>query len=146
MMVVPAVASGLIAFTHLIGSCWAADFSPTVRDVHCFEAIYDGAHVRDRHEVKDNGKTVYAGETIYSRDGSDTLFTYFNSLGGAGRGSVRTEGSKLRFAGTMRASPDKPQQRIDSEWTVDADGYAVRSLVEDNSVGANAVLRFTKVK
>ena len=41
-----------------VGSCWAADFTPTMRDTHCFEAMYGGAHVRDRHEVKEGGKTV----------------------------------------------------------------------------------------
>jgi hypothetical protein len=130
-----------------VGSCWAADFTPTMRDTHCFEAMYGGAHVRDRHEVKEGGKTVYAGETIYSVEGEQAVFTYFNSLGGVGRGSLAGEGPLLRFKGDMRASPDKPQQPIDSEWrVVDDDHYEVRSLVKSPSTGGNKVLRFTRVK
>ena len=107
----------------------------------------EGAHVRDRHEVTDNGKAIYAGETIYSLDGDATVFTYFNSMGGVGRGSVTVEGSKLRFVGAMRATPGKPEQRIDSEWSgIGSKGYEVRSLVGDASTGGNNIVRFTKVK
>jgi len=147
LMLAAAATTPLSGFGDLVGSCWRADFSPTVRDTHCFEAIYGGAHVRDRHEVTDKGKTVYAGETVYSLDGGATVFIYFNSLGGVGRGSVTSEGAKMRFVGAMRASPDKPEQRIDSEWSgVGPEGYEARSLVGDASTAGNSALRFTKVK
>ena len=61
----------LAILAPLVGGCWRAEFSATVADTHCFEAVYNGAHVRDRHEVRDGGKTVYAGETVYSADGPD---------------------------------------------------------------------------
>jgi hypothetical protein len=134
-------------FEPFVGSCWVADFSPTVSDTHCFEAMYGGAHVRDRHEVKAEGKTVYAGETVYSVDGGSSVFTYFNSLGGIGRGTVETGSSTLRFTGSMRASPDKPPQRIDSEWRIlDKDHYDVRSLLPSASTAGNSVLHFRRVK
>ena len=78
--------------------------------------MYGGAHIRDRHEVQDGGKTVYAGETIYSADGPDLVFTYVNSLGGVGQGKVGSAGSLLGFTGTMRASPNKSEEPIDAEW------------------------------
>jgi hypothetical protein len=47
----------------------------------------------------------------------------------------------------MRASPDKPQQPINSEWKIiDADHYEVRSLVTSPSTGSNPTLTFTRVK
>jgi hypothetical protein len=141
-----AAAATVGAFDPFVGSCWSADFSATMRDTHCFEVLYDGAHVRDRHEVKEAGKTVYAGETTYSLDGPNTVFTYFNSLGGVGTGKVTRDGGLLRFKGSMRASPEKPPQPIDSEWTIiDHDHYDVRSLVKDASTGGNPVLHFRRV-
>jgi hypothetical protein len=139
--------AGLTPFDPFVGSCWATDFSATLQDVHCFETMYGGAHVRDRHEVKENGKIIYAGETIYSRNGKGLSFTYFNSLGGIGRGTVEPGGSTLRFKGSMRGSPDKPPQQIDSEWRIlDNAHYDVRSLVRSASTAGNAVLHFRRVK
>jgi len=136
----------LTAFKPFLGSCWRADFSATVHDTHCFEPMYGGAHVRDRHEVDENGTILYAGETIYSVDGPDLVFTYFNSLGGVGIGKLGTAGALLGFTGTMRPSPDKPEQQIDSEWKiVDVDHYEVRSLVPKADGQAAKPLTFTRV-
>jgi len=137
----------LSAFGQFAGSCWVADFTATMSDTHCFEVMYGGVHIRDRHEVKERGKIIYAGETVYSLDGDSTVFTYFNSLGGIGRGTVEPGGSTLHFKGSMRGSPDKPPQQIDSEWRfVDDDHYDVRSLVKSASTAGNAVLHFRRVK
>ena len=136
----------LSPFNPFVGACWRADFTATVHDTHCFEQLYGGAHVRDRHEVRDNGKTVYAGETIYSADGDSLVFTYVNSLGGVGHGAARAGGGKLRFSGSMRGSPADAPQPIDSEWRViDADHYEVRSLVPSKSSQAGKPLVFTRV-
>jgi hypothetical protein len=138
--------ASLAPFKPFLDACWRADFSPTVRDVHCFEPMYGGAHVRDRHEVQESGKTVYAGETIYSADGPDLVFTYYNSLGGVGQGKVGSADRMLGFTGDMRASPDKPEQAIDSEWRlIDADHYEVRSLVPDKTGQLDKPLVFTRV-
>lgn len=137
----------LAAFKPFVGSCWTAPFSATVTDTHCFDAMYGGAHIRDRHEVKEAGKTVYAGETIYSVDGPDLVFVYVNSMGGVGQGKVGTADRMIGFTGSMRASPDKPEQPIDSEWRLlDADRYEVRSLVETKSGKLPPALTFTRVK
>jgi len=142
-----AAAATVGAFDPFVGACWTADFTATMRDTHCFDVLYDGAHVRDRHEVKEAGKTVYAGETTYSLDGPDTVFVYLNSLGGVGTGKVTGAASTLRFRGSMRPSPDKSPQAIDSEWTIiDGDHYDVRSLVKDASTAGKDVIHFTRVK
>jgi hypothetical protein len=96
----------LSAFKPFVGACWRAEFSATINDTHCFEAMYGGAHVRDRHEVKSDGKIVYAGETIYSADGPNLVFTYVNSLGGWERSEPPT-----RFwasPGTCARHPTSP--------------------------------------
>jgi len=137
----------LSAFKPFLGACWRAEFSATVHDTHCFDTLYGGAHVRDRHEVRDGGKVIYAGETIYSVDGPDLVFAYYNSLGGVGLGRVGTASRSLGFTGTMRPSPDKPEQPIDSEWKIiDADHYQVHSLVGSPSTASNPTFTFTRVK
>lgn len=138
--------ASLAPFKPFLDACWRADFNSTVRDTHCFEPMYGGAHVRDRHEVDEGGKTVYAGETIYSADGPDLVFTYYNSLGGVGQGKVGSTDKMLGFTGDMRASPDKPEQAIDSEWRlIDADHYEVRSLVPAKNGQLEKPLVFTRV-
>jgi hypothetical protein len=136
----------LSAFKPFLGACWRTNFTPMVQDTHCFETMYGGAHVRDRHEVQDKGKSIYAGETIYSADGPDLVFTYFNSLGGVGLGKVGTSERSLGFTGTMRPAPDKPEQDIDCEWRIiDADHYEVRSLVPSKDGKLEKPLIFTRV-
>ena len=134
-------------FNRFVGSCWVADFTATMTDRHCFTRILGGTHIRDAHEVKEGGRAIYAGETTYSVEGEGVAFTYFNSLGGMGRGTVAEKDDMLRFTGSMRASPDKPPEKIDSEWRmVDDDHYEVRSLVPSASTGGNQALRFTREK
>jgi hypothetical protein len=136
----------LSAFKPFLGACWRSEFSATVSDTHCFDTLYRGAHVLDRHEVKDKGKTIYAGETIYSVDGPDLVFTYVNSRGGMGLGKVGTTGRTLGFTGSMRPAPDKPEQEIDSEWRmIDADHYEVRSLVPSKNGQPDKPLIFSRV-
>jgi hypothetical protein len=136
----------LSAFNPFLGACWRSEFSATVHDTHCFEPMYGGAHVRDRHEVNDGGRTIYAGETIYSADGPDVVFTYVNSLGGVGSGKVGSTHGLLGFTGSMRASPDKPEQQIDSEWRmIDADHYEVRSLLPVKSGQPDKPLTFARI-
>jgi hypothetical protein len=140
-------AADLFAFKPFVGACWRAEFSASANDTHCFEAMYGGAHVRDRHEVKENGKTVYAGETIYSADGPDVVFTYVNSLGGVGLGKVAAAGAVVAFTGTMRASPERAKQPINSQWRlIDADHYEVRSLTASGSSQPGKPLLFTRVR
>lgn len=148
VLAVAAVAhpADLSPFNPLVGACWRADLSATVNDTHCFETLYGAAHVLDRHEVRDNGKTIYAGETIYSADGSQLVFTYVNSLGGVGHGTAHAEKSRLRFVGHMRGSPADAEQPLNSEWRlVDPDHYQVRSLIPSKGGHFEKPLAFTRV-
>lgn len=146
MLFLASAAADLSAFKPFVGACWRTDFSPSVHDVHCYESLYGGVHVRDRHEVQQDGKTIYAGERIYSVDGTALVFTYVNSLGGVGHGTARAEAGKLRFVGRMRASPKDVPQPIDSEWRViDADHYETRSLVPSRKGQPDRPHLFTRV-
>jgi len=48
----PGVRPGLEPLGFLVGHCWRGIFPDSgEQDTHCFDAVYGGQHVRDRHEV-----------------------------------------------------------------------------------------------
>lgn len=114
----------LTMFDRVVCRCFIASVGPYSTDRHCFEGIYGRKHVRDRHSVTIDGKVVYAGETIYSRDGDAIVFTYFNTLGGVGHGKAAATPSGISFTGSMRGSPSGAVQSMDSTWRWQAGGYA----------------------
>ena len=48
--------SALNPWSTFVGHCWEGPAPGGGTDTHCFEAVYGGQHVRDRHEVKVKGK------------------------------------------------------------------------------------------
>ena len=142
----PANVPSLSNFAPFVGACWSTAFDATTHDTHCFQSVYGGNHVRDHHEVTTNGEVVYSGETFYSVEGSRIVFTYFNSRGGVGRGTVEFSGKKLRFRGDMRPSPQEATESIDTDWQiVDDRHYEVRPLVATASTsGKKTVLIFSR--
>ena len=112
----PALRPGLEPLGFLVGHCWRGEFAPGgEQDVHCFEAVYDGQHVRDRHEVT-GGRGVYRGETLYSVDSGAVGYTYWNSQGGVSRGTVRAGADRLDFGDETYRSPDGREARISTFW------------------------------
>lgn len=79
----PAADNPLQPLDFLVGHCWAGDFPKGMgRDTHCFEPMYDGKFVRDRHVL--HGKQGdYRGETIYGYDAAkkQIVYWYFSSDG-----------------------------------------------------------------
>ena len=121
-MLIAAVAAGpaglpavLEPIAFLVGHCWEGKFEDGKTDTHCFDAVYDGQHIRDRHEVT-GGKPVYRGETIYSREGSQVSYTYWNSLGGVSRGSMKGEGDMLDFGTERHKTKDGKELAISTHW------------------------------
>jgi len=109
------------------GHCWRGEAPGKAGvDTHCFEWVYGGQHLRDRHVVTQNGKPVYEGEALYSADHGRVMFTYWNSLGGLGRGSASASGYDLHFTGTIHAAADSGEQPMVADWHKVADGYEVR--------------------
>ena len=94
-------------------------------DSHCFESVYGGQHIRDRHVVTVGGKEVYAGETIYSAKGTKVIFTYWNSIGGLGTGEAIVAGDQWKFSGTIHATATSAEQPMGATWTMRPDGYRV---------------------
>jgi hypothetical protein len=115
----------LAIFASLLGHCWQAQLTSRDIDTHCFSDMWNGSHVRDRHVVTHDGKSVYEGETIYSFDGKTIVFTYVNSTGGVGGGTATAEGSALAFEGAMRAGPDSAPQPFKTHWRLLDGGYDV---------------------
>lgn len=124
-----AVAAALLAqlspFEPLVGSCWSFHQHGGIKDRHCFEAVYGGKHVRDRHVVTSGPNAVYEGETLYSVEAGQVVFTYWNSLGGVGRGTMSAKDGLLSFRLRMRGSPDAEAKDVATVWRVAPDGYEV---------------------
>lgn len=129
----PALRPGLEPLAFLVGHCWRGDFERTgEQDTHCFEPVYGGQHIRDRHEVT-GGESVYAGETFYSADGSGGVaFTYFNSLGGVSRGTMRASADGLNFGDEHYRGADGREITLSVSWRrVGDDAYEVVTRSED---------------
>ena len=119
---------GLAPLERLAGWCWTGEMAPGVTDTHCFTAVFGGQHLRDVHRVEHDGKVIYQGETLYSREGDAISFTYINALGGVGHGTAEPVEGGLRFSMPMRGSPAEATQTILSRWDWREGGYqAVRS-------------------
>jgi len=109
-----------------VGHCWRGDAPGGAgTDTHCFAEVYGGEHVRDRHTVEVDGKTVYAGETLYSVEGGAIAFTYWHSLGGVGHGTAQATASQITFEGEMREDPASAPTPMHATWRRTSDGYEV---------------------
>ena len=124
----PIAQTPLQPFAPLVSHCFVGPLPDNKgTDRHCFEGVYDGQHIRDRHVVTVGGKSVYEGETLYSAKGSGLVFTYWNSLGGLGTGTATLATGEWRFGGTIHATPDGKEQPMAAIWKLTADGYEVSS-------------------
>jgi hypothetical protein len=116
----------------LAGSCWKGTFPDGKQvDEHCFEWIYDGQFLRDRHTVA-GGSSSYGGETIYYFDAASRTvhYLYINVLGGSSRGTVTVKDDALAFP-EESYSDGKQQQTYRSTWRRDGnDAYFVLTEVK----------------
>ncbi|MEO7634092.1 MAG: hypothetical protein ABIS38_00415 [Sphingomicrobium sp.] len=137
----PALAQPSLApLASFVGHCWAGEAPGNGGlDTHCFEPVFGGQHVRDRHVVRAGGADVYWGESLYSAEGGKLGFTYWNSLGGLGRGTAVADGDVLRFTGSVHATPQAHEERYSTVWRKVDGGYEVR----DGDAGAVRLFRRT---
>jgi hypothetical protein len=116
----------------LAGACWKGTFADGKSvDEHCFEWMYGGQFLRDRHTVT-GGPAPYGGETIYYYDAAakNVQYIYFNVLGGHSRGSVATRDGALVFP-EDKYSDGKIEQTYRSQWRRDGDdAYVVITEVK----------------
>jgi hypothetical protein len=116
----------LAPFATFAGHCWRGEAPGQGVDTHCFEWVYGGQHLRDRHVVTQNGKPVYEGESLYSVERGKVSFTYWNSLGGLGRGIASSVGDELRFSGMIHATATSAEQPMTAVWKQVPGGYEVQ--------------------
>ena len=120
--------SPLRPWSALVGHCWTGPAPGNSGiDKHCFESVYGGQHVRDRHVVTEGGKEVYAGESLYSAKGPQVIFTDWNSLGGLGTGTAAVSGDEWRFSGTIHATASSAEQPMTAVWKLQPGGYEVNA-------------------
>jgi uncharacterized protein YndB with AHSA1/START domain len=125
----------------LIGHCWQASLPDGKTDTHCFEPVYGGRFIRDRHEVTGG----YRGETLYSWDAANfrAEYTYWASSGGVSRGTMRERDGLLDFADVHRLGAR--EIRLQTTWKqIDPTSYEVRATTPANPTGAR-VLRYTRL-
>jgi hypothetical protein len=108
----------------LVGSCWAGDFPNAMgRDTHCFEPMYGGKFVRDRHVL--HGKQGdYLGETIYGFDPGkkQIVYWYFSSDGDIDSSSMIPVADGFDFPERHLTQPQDLTMR--THWhRIDADHY-----------------------
>jgi hypothetical protein len=102
----------------LAGHCWKGSFpNKPMTDEHCFEWVYDGRFLRDRHTVHAEGKPDYLGETMYYWDpvSRQIQFIYFESQGGVSKGSVQGASDGLLFPPASYVDADG-EQTYRSHW------------------------------
>ena len=111
----PPLTAELQPLSFLVGHCWRGEFASRKHvDTHCFEPVFGGKFVRDRHEVT-GGETVYRGETIYGWNAETRRveYTYWSSDGGVSRGSMVPKDGALDFGDLvlecLRLFKERPQ-------------------------------------
>ncbi len=138
----------LSPLAFLVDSCWAGKFPDNKRtDTHCYETVFDGMHIRDRHIVL-GGKDPYRGETIYSWNKEKNVigFVYWNSLGGVSTGTVVALHSQITFPDESYDGPNGERITISSAWeNITDDGYDSR-IAETSAGGSSSVskMRFER--
>lgn len=131
----------------LIGHCWRGQLSAKgEQDTHCFESVFDGQHIRDRHEVKGAPKP-YSGETIYSWNAKlgRVEYTYWNSIGGVSRGTMVPQADRLTFDDQIYTGADGKQMAISTFWRkIDDGAYESVTVSKANPTG-DRIVRYRRV-
>ena len=101
----------------LVGHCWSGDLpNGGGRDTHCFELVYGGRFVHDKHVVHGKGPD-YLGETIYAFDPKQQriVFWYWSNAGVIESGPVEPTNDGLNFPEHHLTQPNDLTYR--THWT-----------------------------
>lgn len=142
----PSLSPQLEPLRFLLGHCWRGEFRDGAVDTHCFESVYGGRHVRDRHEVK-GPKGLYRGETLYSWNGASKQveYTYWNSSGGVSRGAMAPKGDELDFGNESYTGANGRKLTISTRWRkAGTDAYESVSTSGTDVTGSR-VVRYKRV-
>jgi len=142
----PPLRAELEPLRFLLGHCWRGEFRNGSVDTHCFESVYGGQHVRDRHEVTGSG-APYRGETLYSLNGTSKQveYIYWNSSGGVSRGTMAPKGDALDFGNETYTGADGRKMTISTMWRkVGPNAYETVSTSAADPTGSR-VVRYRRV-
>ncbi|WP_229506441.1 hypothetical protein [Massilia sp. BJB1822] len=147
---VPAAAARLAPLAFLAGHCWRGDMpGGKANDTHCFEWLYGGHYLRDRHVVRAPGRPDYEGETLYFYDHGrqQIAYIYYENAGGIGRGLALGEGERLVFpeAEFVSASGSKLVYRATWQRIGDAAYEASNEIKRDGQWHSEFKMRLNKV-
>jgi len=108
-------ANPLAPLDFLVGHCWAGEMSGGSVDTHCFEPMFGGKFVRDRHNVK-GPKGDYAGESIYAWDPGQKriVYWYWGAGGEIDQGVVLPRANGFDFPERHLTSP--PDLSMRTRW------------------------------
>jgi len=143
----PATSEGLRPLAFLVGHCWRGEFTGRNQvDTHCFETVFDGKHVRDRHEVT-GGKEIYRGESIYSWNADLGLveYVYWNSLGDVMRGTMVSKEGALDFNNEAGKGADGRPLNFQTVWRpIGTDSYQT-ARVQNGTISTDHVVTYKRV-
>jgi hypothetical protein len=114
----PAADAPLQPLEFLVGHCWQGAFPDgKSQDKHCFEPVFDGKFIRDRHVVTGE-RPPYSGETIYWLDHNahQINYLYFASDGGVSTGIVEVKDGALTFPNEKYTGSDGKSQTLRTVW------------------------------
>ena len=136
----------LAPLAFLVGHCWRGEFSGGAKDTHCFESVFDGRHVRDRHEVAGPGEP-YRGETLYSWNAAQgrVEYTYWNSLGGVSRGTMAAKAGILDFGDESYTGPNGERMTMSTLWRRVGDDSYEAVTVSKAGATPDRVVRYRRV-
>jgi len=143
----PAVSKELEPLAFLVGYCWRGEFTGRNQfDTHCFETVFGGKLIRDRHEVT-GGNQVYRGESIYSwnADLGRVEYVYWNSSGDVMRGTMVSKDGALNFDNEAGRGADGRPLTFQTVWRpVGANGYETAS-VQNGVVATDRIVTYKRV-
>jgi hypothetical protein len=139
----PALAPALAPMAPLVGHCWAAELPGGQRDVHCFEPMFGGRFVRDRHEVSGGGAR-YLGETVYGVEAGQVAYTYWSSDGETMRGTLRGDGARLDFGESVVRGAGGAETRLRTEWLLGEASYDTRWTSPDPHL--NRAMHYVRIE
>jgi hypothetical protein len=120
----------------LVGHCWQGAFPDgKATDKHCFENVFDGKFIRDRHVVTSE-RPPYSGETIYWMDHNSRQinYLYFASDGGVSTGIVEVKDGVLTFPNEKYTGSDGKSQTLRTVWQRKGDNEYL-AVTEEEKAG-----------
>ena len=143
----PPLRAGLEPLRFLLGHCWRGEFKDGAVDTHCFESVYGGRHIRDRHEVTGTRRPLSRRDALQLERRGEAGRLYLLEL--VGRGQPRLDGAEGRMRSTSATrpipAPDGRKMTISTMWRkAGADAYEAVSTGGADPTGSR-VVRYTRV-